>query len=262
MCQRGNALIIVIAILFLLAAVAVSFERMVTLELRTSQNHQGTLQWCAAIAAAQTAFRDGDLDEDGVDDYATLGELCLEGLITGTLCPDASAQGYSFEVDSNTLPPSYVLTARPFFPGVTGNDRFSMDQSEVVLIQVDPNAAAGRARLIAALRENFVAAWDDLVASGLEQALGFTNAIAEDPNSHAVIIGALDPNRNGLLDEHELLDSDLDTIVAAYRARLVAALKLGQSDKDPFPLVPIAELAPNPFVFLDLLGALLVPTLG
>ena len=100
------------------------------------------------------------------------------------------------------------------------------------------------------------------MASGLEQALGFTNAIAEDPNSHAVIIGALDPNRNGLLDEHELLDSDLDTIVAAYRARLVAALKLGQSDKDPFPLVPIAELAPNPFVFLDLLGALLAPTLG
>ncbi len=80
MCQRGNTLIIVIAILFLLAAVAVSFERMMTLELRASQNHQGTLQLFAAIAAAQTAFRDGDLDEDGVDDYATLGELCLEGL--------------------------------------------------------------------------------------------------------------------------------------------------------------------------------------
>ncbi len=182
-----------------------------------------------------------------------------------------------------------MLTARPFFPGVTGNDRFSMDQSELVLVQVDPNAAAGRARLIAALRENFVLAWDDLVASGLEQALGFANAIAEDPNSHAVIIGALDPNHDGLLDEHELLDSDLvalaqgsapdlppphppggeviadpdlDTIVAAYRARLVAALKLGQSDEDPLPLVPIAELAPHPFVFLNLLGALLVPTLG
>ena len=81
MCQRGNALIIVIAILFLLAAVAVSFERMVTLELRTSQNHQGTLQRCAAIAAAQTPVRDaGRAMRRGSDHRDTLPRRKRAGL--------------------------------------------------------------------------------------------------------------------------------------------------------------------------------------
>ena len=224
-------------------------------------------------------------------DYGTLEDLCDEGLLDGLCLGEATAQGYAFEidVDPNSVPPSYLTTARPVFPGVTGNDRFSMDESEVVLVQTDPNAAAGHAQLIEALHENLALAWDDLVAHGLEQALGLAHAIAEDPNSHAVIVRSLDPNQDGFLDEHELLDSDLlalaqasapdlpppsppagevitdpalGAIVADYRARLLDALKWGQSNEDPLPPVPIADLAPNPFVLLDLLGALIVPMLG
>lgn len=149
--QHGNALIIVLAILMILSATAVSFERMMTQELRAAKNHLKTLDNIALLEVAEETFRDTNADGDGEDDYATLADLCLATLLDGSFCDDHRTGGYAFEIQVVGMV-RYTVAADPAFPGVTGNDRFTRDPNGVILQALDPNAAAGRSRLLHARR--------------------------------------------------------------------------------------------------------------
>lgn len=69
-----------------------------------------------AISSAQSLFREGDKDQDGVLDYASLAELGSHHLVDGVLASGAK-QGYRYEVRSGGTF-TWCATATPEDPEV------------------------------------------------------------------------------------------------------------------------------------------------
>lgn len=84
------------------------------------------------IGTAQSLFREGDKDEDGVLDYGNLRELSETQLIDGVL-GSGKKQGYRFAVYPSSTTPEFLwfATAVPIEPGVTGDRYFCTNQAGV-----------------------------------------------------------------------------------------------------------------------------------
>ncbi len=86
-----------------------------------------------AITAAQTLFREGDMDDDGAPDYATLQELSDTRLVDMVLGA-GQKQGYLFQVAPAPATPElmWMAVASPSAPGTTGWRYFVTNQDGVI----------------------------------------------------------------------------------------------------------------------------------
>jgi hypothetical protein len=85
------------------------------------------------IATAQSIFREGDKDQNGVLDYGTLAQLARAGLIDEEL-GTGTKNGYLFEAapSSSTSEFLWFATATPETPGVSGDRYYATNQSGVI----------------------------------------------------------------------------------------------------------------------------------
>jgi prepilin-type N-terminal cleavage/methylation domain-containing protein len=134
--NRGFTLIelmIVIAIIAIIAAIAIPN----LIEARKSSNESAAIGALRTMSTAQSIFREGDKDKDGVLNYCsnlgpqsttnTLSNLALIDAVLGS----GSKQGYSFKViaaDNFT----WSCTASPQVPGKSGDRYFFVDESGVI----------------------------------------------------------------------------------------------------------------------------------
>jgi type II secretory pathway pseudopilin PulG len=162
---------------------------------RTAGNEAAATASLQAIGAAQTAFRDGDLDQNGLHDYAA--SLAALSAATGTAFPD-EAQGYDFAITAADAT-SFTATAIPVVPGVTGTQRFAIDESGTVTsvaVGAPPDTSALLAAATSVNQLSFGVARDQV-----------RYLVHSDLNDIEVLV--LDTNGDGLISFPEILDIDL-----------------------------------------------------
>jgi prepilin-type N-terminal cleavage/methylation domain-containing protein len=143
--NRGFTLIelmIVIAIIAIIAAIAIPN----LIEARKSSNESAAIGAMRTLTTAQSIFREGDKDKDGVLNYSTaLGPQSTANTLSNVSLIDAvlgsgSKQGYSFKViaaDNFT----WSCTASPQVPGKSGDRYFFVDESGVIRFSTSGNAS-------------------------------------------------------------------------------------------------------------------------
>jgi hypothetical protein len=98
---------------------------------RKGSNEAAAIGSLRTINTAQSLFREGDKDMNGILDYAdSLSDLSETNLIDSTL-GTGTKQGYLFAIASASQS-AYTATACPVTQGVTGDRSFFVDQSGVI----------------------------------------------------------------------------------------------------------------------------------
>jgi type II secretory pathway pseudopilin PulG len=162
---------------------------------RTAGNESAAVASLQATYAAQTAFRDGDLDQNGLHDFAP--SLAVLSAATGTALP-AEAQGYDFAIAAADAT-SFTATAIPVVPGVTGARRFAIDETGTVT-----NAAVGAPADTTAILGAATAVNQLSLGVARDQVRYLVHS---DLNDIEILV--LDTNGDGLLSFAEILDVDL-----------------------------------------------------
>src|SRR5712692_329160 len=120
-------LMIVIAIIAIIAAIAIPN----LIEARKGSNEAAAIGAMRTLVTAQSLFREGDKDKNGVLDYASsVGELGTYNLIDNTL-GSGTKQGYLFSV-IGAPQFQWSATAAPAVTGKTGDRQFFVDESGVI----------------------------------------------------------------------------------------------------------------------------------
>lgn len=103
------------------------------LEARRHGNEAAAIGALKVLNTAQTLFREGDKDQDGVLDYGTLEDLAGVGLIDEALASGVK-QGYRFAVRVSPQAPEFLwmATATPVEPGRTGDRYFVTNHAGVI----------------------------------------------------------------------------------------------------------------------------------
>ena len=116
-----------------LSAARVSKMRSDVGEARALGNEAAAIGALKTINTAQTLFREGDKEQDGVFDYATLAELSAAQLVDGVL-GSGTKQGYKFATEPGKKAPEFLwaATASPLEPGKTGSRWFFTNQAGVI----------------------------------------------------------------------------------------------------------------------------------
>jgi prepilin-type N-terminal cleavage/methylation domain-containing protein len=122
-------LMIVIAIIAIIAAIAIPN----LIEARKGSNEAAAIGALRTLTTAQSIFREGDKDKNGVLDYATsLTQLNTSNLVDSVLS-SGTKQGYVFSLP--TSPDSrfqWSAQAVPANPGKSGDRSFFVDESGVI----------------------------------------------------------------------------------------------------------------------------------
>jgi hypothetical protein len=100
---------------------------------RRQANETTAIESLRAIVAAEVAFKQKDLDGDGVKNFATLGQLGT----SGQLQPDLASglrDLYVFEVGVSSVAPKerWMATATPISPELSGARYFAVNHSGAV----------------------------------------------------------------------------------------------------------------------------------
>ena len=120
-------LMIVIAIIAIIAAIAIPN----LIEARKGSNEAAAIGAMRTLVTAQSLFREGDKDKDGVLNYAqSVGSLGTYNLIDNTL-GSGTKQGYIFSVLGATQF-QWSATSSPVVMGKTGDRQFFVDESGVI----------------------------------------------------------------------------------------------------------------------------------
>lgn len=107
---------------------------------RMRENEVAAVQFLGkTLPRAQSLFREGDLEGDGVLDYArNLDELIAAGLIPAEL-DDGRRNGYSFELRQGEHPEfTWIAVASPSSPGVSGERHFAVNHAGTVAMSPTP----------------------------------------------------------------------------------------------------------------------------
>jgi hypothetical protein len=120
--------------LFAFVACVVTMLAMDARRLRQKREHEQSAKralW--TIAEAQSIFREGDKDGNGVLDYGTLAQLGAARLIDPELA-SGTKDGYVFAAGPSTSTSEYLwfAVANPEVPGVTGDRSFATNYSAVI----------------------------------------------------------------------------------------------------------------------------------
>ncbi len=131
----------VLQCLGLLALIAVGFAISVPnlIEARKHGNEAAAIGALKTLHTAQTLFREGDKEGDGVLDYGTLAELSAANLIDDVLGSGVK-QGYRFAVLVSPQAPElmWMATAEPVQPPATGSRCFATNQSGAIRHAQEP----------------------------------------------------------------------------------------------------------------------------
>jgi len=131
-------LMIVIAIIAIIAAIAIPN----LIEARKGSNEAAAIGALRTISTAQSLYREGDRDGNGVLDYATsLAELNRRNLIDPVL-GGGTKQGYLYTIvgADNFV---WSSTASPVTPGKSGDRYFFVDESGVIRFSTTTTASLG-----------------------------------------------------------------------------------------------------------------------
>ena len=107
-----------VALLCVVSGVSAAVVGPSVVRVRKEANEKAAVEALQAIAKAQLAFQEQDMDSDGTPNFATLGELSK----TGQLSPDLASglqHQYLFEVGVSGAFPNerWLATASPITPG-------------------------------------------------------------------------------------------------------------------------------------------------
>jgi prepilin-type N-terminal cleavage/methylation domain-containing protein len=122
-------LMIVIAIIAIIAAIAIPN----LIEARKGSNEAAAIGALRTMVTAQSLFREGDKDHNGILDYATTtAQLGTANLIDSTLAT-GTKQGYCFTMQNATQTQfQWSAIASPVVQGKTGDRQFWVDESGVI----------------------------------------------------------------------------------------------------------------------------------
>ena len=132
-------LMIVIAIIAIIAAIAIPN----LIEARKGSNEAAAIGALRTISTAQSLFREGDKDGNGVFDYATtLANLFSRGNLVDQVLGNGTKQGYVFEViAANNF--EWSARADPASPKKSGDRYFFVDESGVIRFSTSTQAGSG-----------------------------------------------------------------------------------------------------------------------
>lgn len=117
--------------------------------LQTGGHEARAIEGLRALARAQEAFREQDLDRDGQPDYGTLAELAGAGLLEPDLA-SGLREGYRFELATAEVDgePRWMAVAGPMVEDTTGRRYFAVIPGTTVHFRwgqsIPLDAAAGR----------------------------------------------------------------------------------------------------------------------
>lgn len=123
-------LMIVIAIIAIIAAIAIPN----LIEARKHGNESAAIGSLKAISSAQSLFREGDKDGNGVLDYGTLTQLSQQNLVDSVLGA-GTKQGYNFasgNAVASAINFTWAARGVPAVEGTTGDRRFYTNQTGVI----------------------------------------------------------------------------------------------------------------------------------
>lgn len=134
---------VLVALTCVVSGIGVALVGPSTARVRRQANETTAIESLRAIAAAQIAFKDQDLDGDGVQNFATLGQLGM----SGQLEPDLASglhNLYVFEVGVAELASTerWMATATPISPEQSGARNFVVNHTGSIRYR------AGRAFLL------------------------------------------------------------------------------------------------------------------
>jgi type IV pilus assembly protein PilA len=125
-------LMIVIAIIAIIAAIAIPN----LIEARKGSNEAAAIGALRTITTAESLFREGDKDKNGVFDYGALLALNTSGGLIDSVLGSGTKQGYLFTVTIPGTAPdnqySWEAGATPIVVGKTGDRYFFVNESGVI----------------------------------------------------------------------------------------------------------------------------------
>jgi len=250
-------LMIVIAIVSTLAAVATPQ----LIEVRKGSNEAASIGALRTISTAQSLFRDGDKDGNGVADYSpTLGALVFPGGADPTL-GTGRAHGYAFHLTTSPDRMHWSVVAAPAAVNRSGDNVFAIDESDVIFTDCPPgqhpNPLTGKCEpddtYVSDAAISAIHAIDSL---SLGVALPAMKSVAAAvPNLGQQIAMAMDTNHDGMLSFDESLNADiagpaLRPLLAPLTDALRRDLALGVANEQ-LPAVQIPSLGGDILAFLN-----------
>jgi prepilin-type N-terminal cleavage/methylation domain-containing protein len=142
MSRRGFTLIelmIVIAIIAIIAAIAIPN----LIEARKGSNEAAAIGALRTISTAQSLYREGDKDGNGVFDYASsLAQLASAGGLIDSVLGGGVKQGYLFTMTSSSRF-EWSARANPASHRKSGDRSFFVDESGVIRFSTTTTASVG-----------------------------------------------------------------------------------------------------------------------
>lgn len=250
-------LMIVIAVVSTFAAIA----NPALIEARKGSNEEAAIGAIRTFGAAQTLFRDGDKDGNGVADYSeTLSALVFPGGVDPTL-GTGRAHGYAFHLTTSPDRMHWSVVAAPAAVNRSGDDVFTIDETEVIFTDCPPgqhpNPLTGKCEPDDTyVSDAAISAIHSVDALSLGVALPLMKSIAASmPGLGQQIATAMDTNHDGMLSFDESLNADiagptLRPLLAPLTDALRRDLALGVANEQ-LPAVQISSLGGDILPFLN-----------
>lgn len=258
------------------------------LRARASANEASAISALRILVAAQSRFREVDMEGDGARDYAeSIDELAKAGAIDPVL-GSGEKHGYTFVIADGSIF-NWRGTASPVTPGKSGNRYFFVDESGVV--RFDQHCPPGTVpvkdsqgkitclpKLIAAggVPEAHGTVAVEMLQIKHEGFLDEAKIRARDPEFVRSVLEGLDANGDGQLTFAEVLDADLlplvrnlalregqsqsigddlwlEALLQRFQAGLKRSLEFGRSEIE-LPAVQRDGLRGHPAEFLELVA--------
>jgi type IV pilus assembly protein PilA len=250
-------LMIVIAIIATIAAIAIPN----LIEARKGSNEAAAIGALRTIVTAQSLFREGDKDGNGVADYSEkLSALVFPGGVDPTLAT-GRAHGYAFHLTTSPDRMHWSVVAAPAAVNRSGDDVFAIDETEVVLTDCPPgqhpNPLTGKCEPDDTyVSDAAISAIHSIDAASLGVALPVMKFIAASmPDLGQQVAMAMDANHDGMLSFDESLNADiagptLRPLLAPLTDALRRDLALGVANEQ-LPAVQIPSLGGDILAFLN-----------
>jgi hypothetical protein len=133
------ALVLDIVWAIILVAIAIpSF-----IEPKKSSNEYAAIESLKAISTAQTHYREADKDRNDTKDFAqSLSDLSTHDELIDPELSKGTKQGYIFSITRRKSSPTlqWNCTARPEFPGTSGDKYFYIDETGVIRFEANKMA--------------------------------------------------------------------------------------------------------------------------
>jgi prepilin-type N-terminal cleavage/methylation domain-containing protein len=250
-------LMIVIAIVASISAVAGP----TLIEKRKGANEEAAIGALRTITTAQSLFREGDKDGNGVVDYApTLHALATAGLIPPSLATGRD-HGYSYNITATEDRMHWSGTAVPAAIDRSGDHVFATDDTEVEITDCPPgqhlNPLTGKCEsddsYVHDLGIRFIHSVDALSMGTALPTAKFFVTLVPDLTQQAAM--AMDANHDGMLSFDEMLNPDLlgstlRPLLVSFTDALRRDLALGVANEQ-LPTVEISTLGGDLLGFLN-----------